>query len=103
MKRQTEIHENLMFMQKNEMKKLRDWMTDMEDRISQMGEILFSTIEDHVKDQSTLELDITEHQVSFFFVIFSEFLGFFLDIILSKIIDYEGPEQGQGSTTTIAV
>ena len=64
MKRQTEIHENLMFMQKNEMKKLRDWMTDMEDRISQMGEILFSTIEEHVKDQSTLELDITEHQVS---------------------------------------
>ena len=64
MKRQTEIHENLMFMQKNEMKKLRDWMTDMEDRISQMGEILFSTIEEHVKDQSMLELDITEHQVS---------------------------------------
>ena len=78
MKRQTEIHENLMFMQKNEMKKLRDWMTDMEDRISQMGEILFSTIEDHVKDQSMLELDITEHQVSSFFVIFSEILGFFL-------------------------
>ena len=75
MKRQTEIHENLMFMQKNEMKKLRDWMTDMEDRISQMGEILFSTIEDHVKDQSMLELDITEHQVSFF-LIFLEILGF---------------------------
>ena len=64
MKRQTEIHENLMFMQKNEMKKLRDWMTDMEDRISQMGEILFSTIEIHVKDQTMLELDITEHQVN---------------------------------------
>ena len=70
MKRQTEIHENLMFMQKNEMKKLRDWMTDMEDRISQMGEILFSTIKDHVKDQSMLELDITEHQVCSYFFIF---------------------------------
>ena len=64
MKRQTEIHENLMFMQKNEMKKLRDWMTDMEDRISQMGEILFTTIEVHVKDQTMLEVDITEHQVN---------------------------------------
>ena len=78
MKRQTEIHENLMFMQKNEMKKLRDWMTDMEDRISQMGEILFSTIEDHVKDQSMLELDITEHQVSFSFYNFLRSWDFFL-------------------------
>ena len=81
MKRQTEIHENLMFMQKNEMKKLRDWMTDMEDRISQMGEILFCTIEDHVKDQSMLELDITEHQVSSCFVTFSEILGFFYHFV----------------------
>ena len=82
MKRQTEIHENLMFMQKNEMKKLRDWMTDMEDRISQMGEILFSTIEDHVKDQSMLELDITEHQVSSCSIIFLEILGFFLSFCI---------------------
>ena len=63
MKRQTEIHVNLMSMQKNEMQNLRDWMTDMEDRISKMGEILFSTINEHSKDQATLEQDISEHQV----------------------------------------
>ena len=63
MKRQTEIHENLMSMQKNEMKKLRDWMTDMEDRISKMGEIVFSLISKHKKEQTALEQDISEHQV----------------------------------------
>ena len=63
MKRQTEIHENLMFMQKSEMKNLRDWMTDMEDRISHMGEILLSSIEDHNTDQASLEQDISDHQV----------------------------------------
>ena len=65
MTRQTEIHENLMYMQKNEMKHLRDWMTDMEDRISQMGEILYSRIDEHNKNQTTLEKDISEHQVQF--------------------------------------
>ena len=65
MTRQTEIHENLMYMQKNEMKHLRDWMTDMEDRISQMGEILYSRIDEHNKNQTTLEKDISEHQVRF--------------------------------------
>ena len=69
MKRQTEIHENLMSMQKNEMKNLRDWMTDMEDRISQMGEILFSSIDEHNKDQASLEQDISEHQVSLQYII----------------------------------
>ena len=63
MKRQTEIHENLMFMQKTEMKNLRDWMTDMEDRISHMGEILLSSIEEHNTDQAALEQDISDHQV----------------------------------------
>ena len=86
MKRQTEIHENLMFMQKNEMKKLRDWMTDMEDRISQMGEILFSTIEEHVKDQSMLELDITEHQVSLSFLFFERSWDFSIYIIFQKLL-----------------
>ena len=65
MTRQTEIHENLMYMQKNEMKHLRDWMTDMEDRISQMGEILYSRIDEHNRNQTALEKDISEHQVRF--------------------------------------
>ena len=63
MTRQTEIHENLMFMQKTEMKNLRDWMTGMEDRISHTGEILLSSIEDHNTDQASLEQDISDHQV----------------------------------------
>ena len=63
MKRQTEIHDSLMTMQKNEMQSLRDWMTDMEDRISKTGEILFSSINNHNKEQADLEQDISEHQV----------------------------------------
>ena len=46
------------------MQKLRDWMTDMEDRISKMGEIVFSLITKHKKEQTALEQDISEHQVS---------------------------------------
>ena len=65
MKRQTEIHENLMFMQKNEMQILRDWMTDMEDRISQMGEVVFSSITQHQTEQTSLENDISQHQVMY--------------------------------------
>ena len=75
MKRQTEIHENLMLTQKYEMQKLRDWMTDMEDRISKMGEIVFSSVNEHKTEQAALEQDISEHQVINLFGSNNYFLG----------------------------
>ena len=63
MAREGRVHVKLMEMQRAEMKNLRDWMTEMEDRISKMGPILASTIDTQQTQQFDLEADISQHQV----------------------------------------
>ena len=63
MAREGRVHVKLMEMQRAEMKNLRDWMTEMEDRISKMEPILASTIDTQQTQQFDLEADISQHQV----------------------------------------
>ena len=61
--REAKVHTKLMEMQKSEMQNLRDWMTGMEDRISQMDPIRASSIDAQQTEQLELEADISQHQV----------------------------------------
>ena len=63
MSREGRVHSALMEMQRAEMRNLRDWMTEMEDRISKMEPVRASAVDTQQTQQFDLEADISQHQV----------------------------------------
>ncbi|KAG1660545.1 Dystrophin [Nymphon striatum] len=64
MNRQTKLHEVLMELQQNDLNKLRNWLTETEDRISRIGDIgpSLDNLHEQLEQQKKLQEDLVKQQ-----------------------------------------